>query len=148
MEITFFISIWLQVSHNDSSKLLKIFIKSKIFTILRYHYGFFIKTEIFIFVNPHHFVEYYEDWKDEESIWSKTEIRLPRNVKLQVCPVFGLFYDFINYFLVRLMYEDDVGRNCFFFLAISITLSFQTTKMKFRKLAHMDSCGPKVSTKF
>ena len=51
MEITTLIYIWLQLSHNGSSKLLKIFIKSISLAILTYLCGFFKKkkNEIFIF---------------------------------------------------------------------------------------------------
>ena len=49
MEINTLISIWLQLSRNGSSKLLKIFIKSISFAILSYHYGFFKKFKIFVF---------------------------------------------------------------------------------------------------
>ena len=44
LEITTFISIWFQLSHNGSSKLIKIFIKSFCFGILGYLYGFFKKN--------------------------------------------------------------------------------------------------------
>ena len=48
-EKIFFESIWLQVSSNGSSELVKTFIKTNVLAILSYHYGFFEKTEIFIF---------------------------------------------------------------------------------------------------
>ena len=49
METTTLISIWLQLSHNGGSKLLKIFIKSISLTILSYHYRFFKKKKSFYF---------------------------------------------------------------------------------------------------
>ena len=39
----------LQLNHNGSSKLLKIFIKSISLAILNYHYEFLKKIDIFIF---------------------------------------------------------------------------------------------------
>ena len=66
MKITSLISIWLQLSHNGSSKLFKIFIKSVLLAILSCHDGFLKKNEIFIFsVNLCNFIEYYEPRKDE-----------------------------------------------------------------------------------
>ena len=49
MEITTLISTGLQLNRNGSSKLLNIFIKSILLAISSYHYGFFKKSEIFIF---------------------------------------------------------------------------------------------------
>ena len=49
MEINTLIYIWLQLSCNGSSKLLKIFIKSISLAILSCHYGFFKKFKIFVF---------------------------------------------------------------------------------------------------
>ena len=50
IEITTLISIWLQLRHNGSSRMLKIFIKSILLAILRYHYRVFKKKkENFIF---------------------------------------------------------------------------------------------------
>ena len=43
------ISIWLQLNHNGSWNLLKNFSKLNFLAILCYYYGFFKKTEIFIF---------------------------------------------------------------------------------------------------
>ena len=66
MKITSLISIWLQLSHNGSSKLFKIFIKSILLAILSCHDGFFKKDEIVIVsVNLCNFIEYYEPRKDE-----------------------------------------------------------------------------------
>ena len=71
-EKKFFESIWLQVSSNGSSKLVKTFIKTTCFAILNYHYGFKKKTPKFLFlVKLHHFVEHYEARKGEGPIWSK-----------------------------------------------------------------------------
>ena len=39
---------------------------------------------------------------------AKLRYGLPKNVKFDFCPVFGLFYDFLNNFIVRFMYEYDV----------------------------------------
>ena len=58
--------------HSSSWNLLQKFSNLNIFAILSYHYGFFKKTLKFLFlVNLHHFVEHYEDRKDEEPIWSE-----------------------------------------------------------------------------
>ena len=49
IEMTSFISIWLQLNHNGSSNLLKNYSKWNFLGILSYHYGFFLWNEIFIF---------------------------------------------------------------------------------------------------
>ena len=59
----------------------------------------------------------------------------PKNVKFYLCPVFLDYFTvlFTRYFIVRFMYEDNVGPTRIFFLVISITLSFQIKKFKFQK---------------
>ena len=67
IDMTSFISIWLQLNHNGSSNLLKNYSKLNFLGILSYHYGFLF---LFFLVNLHHFVEHYGARKDEEPIWS------------------------------------------------------------------------------
>ena len=50
IEITTLISIWLQLRHNGSSRMLKIFIKSILLAILRYHYRVFKKKRKILFL--------------------------------------------------------------------------------------------------
>ena len=72
MQITTFISIWLQLKHNGSSHLLKNLSKLIFFLeILSYNYGFFKMTEMTLFlVKLYHFVAHYEARKEEQPIWS------------------------------------------------------------------------------
>ena len=61
---------------------------------------------------------------------SETKLRngFPQNVKFHFCPVFGLFFDFINN-LWRWC-----GPNLVFFMVISIILSFQLKKNQILKI--------------
>ena len=57
MEIIILISIWMQVRHNGSSKLLNILIKSIFLAILSYHHRL-KKKKNSILINLHHFLEH------------------------------------------------------------------------------------------
>ena len=50
--------------------------------------------------------------KKPENIKHPSEVKLrynsPKNGKFKFCCFLDLFYDFINNFIVRFMYEDDV----------------------------------------
>ena len=63
---------------------------------------------------------------------SETKLRysFPKNVKFHFL---GLFCDFSYNFIIKFMYEDDVGLTWFFFMVLFIILSFQIKKIKFQK---------------
>ena len=80
MAITASISIWLQLSNNINSKLLKNFSKSNFLGYSKLSLEIFQNIfEFWFLVNLHHSFEYYEAWKDEDFIWSKTWIWLSKN---------------------------------------------------------------------
>ena len=80
MGITASISIWLQLSNNINSKLLKNFSKSNFLGYSKLSLEIFQNIfEFWFLVNLHHSFEYYEAWKDEDFIWSKTWIWLSKN---------------------------------------------------------------------
>ena len=64
MEITTFISIWLQLNHHGSSNLLKNFNKLNFLDFPK-------KLKFLFLVNLHHSLEHYEARKVEEPIWSE-----------------------------------------------------------------------------
>ena len=130
MEITTSTSIWLQLSNNGSSKLLKNFSKSNFLSNFKLPLGIFQTKFIFWFlVNLHHSLEHYEAWKDEEPVWSKTEILLPKKCKMSLLPCF--FFAILRFY-PQVHYKIHVWR-CFdpkliFVLVISIALPFQIKK--------------------
>ena len=69
---------------------------------------------------------------------AKLRYGLPKNVKFDFCPVFGLFYDFLNNFIVRFMYEYDVTPSWFLFWWYLYSLAFSDKKIKFQKFC---PCG-------
>ena len=81
-------------------------------------------------------MELYEGWKDKEPIWSKIEIQLPWRCKISLMSCFLDYFTilFTRYFIVRFMYEDNVAPTWFYFLVISITLSFQIKKIQIPKI--------------
>ena len=79
MKITTSISIWLQLSHNGSSKLLKNFSKSSFFGNFKLPLWIF-QNKLWFLVNLHHSLEHYEAWKEEASIWSKSKILLHKKM--------------------------------------------------------------------
>ena len=93
------------------------------------------KFEFWFLVNLHHSLEHYEVWKDEESIWSKTEIWFSKKCKTSFLPWF------LGYF--RILYTISLQDLCvkmmwnqFDFCSdnIYIVLTFQIKKYKFQKV--------------
>ena len=75
MEIITSISIWLQLTNNISSLAQLGFFK------INLNFDFYL-------ICSYRSLEHYEAWKDEEPIWSKTEIQLSKNVKFHFYPAF------------------------------------------------------------
>ena len=78
-------------------------------------------------------MEQYEAWKDEEFIWSKTEILLPKNIKFYSYPVFWAIFRFYQHFHCTIYVWRSCGPNLSFFMVIFISLPFQIKKFKFQK---------------
>ena len=92
MKTTISISIWLQLSNNKSSKLLKNFSKSISLAILSYHHGFFKTNEILNFSSTFlgalwslkRWKTYLKQKLRYRSSWKK-------NVKFNFCRFLGYF---------------------------------------------------------
>ena len=68
---------------------------------------------------------------------SEVKVRLPiaylrfaKNAKFHFCPVFGIFYGFVNNFIVGFMYGDDVSRT----YGNTDNLSFSNKKIQVPKI--------------
>ena len=79
--ITTSISIWLQLSNKVTQNCLKISVNQFFWQLYKLPLEIFQnKFKFWYLVNMHHSLKHYEAWKDEEPIWSKTEIPLPKKM--------------------------------------------------------------------
>ena len=152
MEITTLISIWLQLSHNSSSKLLKNFSKS-FFTNFKLPSWIFQNK-----LNSDFQLTCTIPWstmkpKKIKSL-SKAKVRYcfsPQRVKFHFCSVFGL----INTTTILLLdlcmkmiwpLVDSTSGNIYVILSLQIII--KKNKLNFKNFAHVGFCAFEMSTKF